>query len=939
VRYVLIDTNCWVDLLVNETEERNLFDLEQWAQEKKIILLVPERLKEEWERNKNRSLNEIRKGLNVGLKGFRRKAQKQVKLEIARVEAKARRIDVIMSKGKFCRETNAVHVEVAVRRKRGIAPYHLNADSDGDAYIYFTTIRFCKSKKIEELIFISHDKHAYSVPGEDTALHTDLYVNEIEVIFQYGIGSGSNYLRQLLGANAFSKEQDVDFEPEFYNFDDKDTIPLPEKIYLALHAYHDQLPFIPTDLLVKVYPFKVAGGEPGYTYHSSFRINTNNDTLAEFFQSIEIRENDSIEFLKPELVKDVKNAKAKMQQVLVQLNRNLIFHINAIRGSGEADISLNRKGEQESLQDHFNNLDFLEAYVALEARPQKDLRKTTEQAYVFFQFGDFDTAIQLFDRVYEAALQQGKVLLSFVALYNMKRLKSFVNSYYTSNDLRTMEIIKKVNNLPVRKHATAYDEEPVFVQECIAWLGDTDFYHGAFINLSQTVEKIRNHYYLQLNGGFGTNSNYQNLVSEYLNLDQFLEINCIIFNSYSNFEELTEKLAEGLFMMHSFSAKQSDRLDYLDYYLLQKMVLYAKRETLVKFYNRYGMRTIVKMDVDDRRTLLNMAKRFFGDYAKLRNVLLKTDEKNPFFFWEKYIKISGNLLLLLTICESEEDLSEVTRSIILVYTDDFMGKRMEADQIADFIREKGKYINTGVLKNFLFVAINNPNFHNPQLFHAFEVQRRRYHKDLAIRSNNVLEKIEQYFLRECPKCKTVHQPTLAAEIYSLLHEPLQAKMKKKVKERLSTKFNPELYYVFSMYAIIDFNYFFETFLESCPPLKNIKPRPQFWGGDSEANYPRLNEVINLAYKWEVATRERLYPRYKGISLYYDWLMDSEGFDYSKFDPEWILVYKTETYFKKIFSSEKVRGFLSEWFKKSKHNVLAELAAKYGMSTDGLKSGH
>ena len=917
--------------MVNEPEEKNLLDIEYWTKQKVMTLLIPEKLSAEWERNKNRSLNEIRQGLNVGLKGFRRKTQTQVKQEIKRMELKAQRIDAILAAGRLCKETKQVHAEVGVRRNKKLAPYHLSQENDGDAYLYFTTTRFCKIKDIKELIFISHDKHAFSQPDKETILHTGLEMDEINIIYHYGIGPGSNYLRQNLGTNSLKKEDDIDFESIYYPFENKETIPLSEKIYQSLHAYYDQLPFIPLDLLVKMYPFKVADSGTNFTYYSSFRINTNSNALAEFFQSIEINKNDRIQFVNPELVKNVKRIKQKIQQVLLQLNQNLVFHISAIKSSVEADIRLSGKNEKETIQDKFNHLHFLVAYQALISKPQNDLRKTVEHAYLYFQFGDFDTAIQLFDSVYESALTKGKVLLSFIALYNMKRLKTFLNAYYTSNDPHTMQIIKKINKLPIRKYATVYDEEPPFVQDCIAWIGNTDFYHDAFINLSQTVEKIRDHYHLQLKGGFSSNSNYQNLVSQYLIGDQFLELNCIIFNTYSNFEELTEKLAEGLFMMHGFSSKQNYRLESIDYYLLQKMILYSRRETLIKFYHRYSVTRIVKNDLDERKSLLKMAERLFGGYKKLRKVLVKTQEKNPFFFWEKYFKVVGNILVLITIVKSEEDLSDLLRKMMDVFKDDFISKRLEMDTVADFIREKGKYMEAAVLKDFLLMVIDNKRFHSYQMFHALEVQMRQNHKNIIIQSKAVFSKIERYFLHECPKCKTFHEPALAKEIYFLLDDLFKAQMKTNLLHRLSKKFNPELYYIFALSGIVDFELYFEEFVESCPPLKNTKSSNSFFGGNSEASYPRLNEVINLAYKCNVDIKERLYSRYKGISPYYEWLLDLEGFDYAQFDPEWILAYKTDIYFKRIFACEKVRKCLSDWFKKEKHPVLWELAAKYAIN--------
>lgn len=931
MRYVLIDTNCWVDLLANESQEKNLKSLELCVSKKAIILLVPERLTKEWIRNKNGYLNKVRESVNVGIHGFRRDTQKRLKQELKRSEQKAQRINRLLERGKICSETKAVHAEVGDRRSKESAPYHGNPNSDGDAYIYFTATKYCKSKKLPELIFISHDKQAFSHPEEETALHPDLYVDGIQLNYFYGIGPGTDSLRKLLGSKEQRNEENVDFESIFYIFEDNETVPLVEKINKALDVYHDQLPFIPTDFLVKVYPFKIIDPKNDYTYHSSFQINTNNNSLAEFFQSVQIDKNDKISFRKLELVTNVKSSKQKVYKILQRLNHNLIFDISAISSNIEADLRLNRENKKETIQEKFNNLDFLSVYHLLKNRPQKDMRETLQQAYLHFQFGYFDVAIQLFDSVYEKARSTHKTILCFIALYNMKRLKSFINSYYVSNDSQTIQIIKKIDRLSIRKFSADHDDEP-FIQEVITWIANTDFYHEAFMNLTETVEKIRDHYNLQLKGGFSTNSNYQKLISDYLGIDQFLELNCIIFNSYSNYEELTEKLAEGLFMMHEFSKKQSVRVDTIDYFLLQKMIFYAKRETLVKFYHRYSMKGLAKKDLDEKRSVLKIAERFFSDYGKLRELLNKDEEKNPYFFWEKYYKVAGNLLLIITISKSEEDLTDLARKIMDVLADDFISKRLEMEHVAEFIREKGKYIQTSVLKKFLVFAIDNDRLHNVSIFNALVKQMRSNHKGLVIKSKTVAKKLQSFFFHECPKCKTFHEPSLLKEIYFLLDEPFKKQVESLVIKKLSKEFNVDLYYFFSMYRIIDYKLFFKEFLDACPPLKNTKPKYNFFGA-SEATYSRLNQVINLAFEFQINTKEELYPRYKDSSLYYDWLLDMDDFDYSQFDPEWILMYKTEVYFRRIFACQQVRKYLVHWFKRRKHPVLHELIAEYGFSVE------
>jgi hypothetical protein len=927
MKYILIDTNCLVDILVQETEEKSLRSLEYWVNGGKITLMVPPRLQEEWVRNKNRVFNELRQGINQGLNAFQKRLQRDLKGELKRLEKKAERIDSLLVKGKSCPPNRAVHGEVGIRRTEKLPPYHISENSDGDAYIYFSGMDFIKKRRIKELVFLSHDKKAFSHPNNENELHPQLQVSGINIFYAYGIGPGTRMLREMLGGRDDEKgEENADYESIFYVFDNDKKRTVAEQLCLAMDAYHDQMPMIPTHLLAKVFPFKIPNGQKNYTYHSAFQINTNNRSLIELLKSVDITKDGKITLQKPELVKKLRGSQKMLETTLRRLNYNLIHSLSLISDNLDVNINLgNRKGE--TIEELFNNFDFAGALELLQKKPQKMARDTLRHAYFNFHFGDFDAAMQLFDSVYEKSLAEEKPLLQFISLYNMKRLKTFISSYYTTTDQRTQEIMRKVDKLSIRKYWLSVNTDVSFVQECMAWIAETDFYHEAFINLSETVGKIRDHYNLQLTGGYSSNSNYIVLVSQFAEIDQFLEQNCIIFNTYSNFEQVIEKLVEGLLMMYTFNKRQPVYLDELDEILLERMIMFAKRETLIKYYKRLRLRTVAITE-EKKGTITKKAERFFAGYNELQDKLAKTEEKPVYFFWEKYYKVAANLLLVLTIAESDDDLTGIAKSLIDIFKGEKSRRRLEPDHIADLIREKGKFIQTAVLKDFLKLTLDNDLLHSTVVFEAFRKQKAKNHKSLSISNEKLLKKVEQNFFQKCPKCDSYHEPALLREVAGLLSEPLRKKLLSKIIQKLEKEFDPQLYYIFAIYGDIDYRLFFERFLSTCPPLKAPSQSQQYLAS-SEATYYRLNELINLAFAWDIPTSSRSFERYKGMSKYYDWLLNIDDFDYNEFDPEWILAYKTEVYFKRIFSSPNLLTYMASYLKKTKHPFLSQLMIEYG----------
>lgn len=127
--------------------------------------------------------------------------------------------------------------------------------------------------------------------------------------------------------------------------------------------------------------------------------------------------------------------------------------------------------------------------------------------------------------------------------------------------------------------------------------------------------------------------------------------------------------------------------------------------------------------------------------------------------------------------------------------------------------------------------------------------------------------------------------------------------------KLEKDFDEELYYLFSIYSVLDHKVeFFEKYLELTPDYTKLKTGHEFLSGRKETKNYHLDKVINLIFKFniEFTSEIRLLSSKAMDKDYYDWLMDMEGFDYSKFNLYWILYYKTDFYKKAFKKSQKLR---------------------------------
>ena len=182
-----------------------------------------------------------------------------------------------------------------------------------------------------------------------------------------------------------------------------------------------------------------------------------------------------------------------------------------------------------------------------------------------------------------------------------------------------------------------------FIQEIIRWILNSEFYHNAHKEIFEVGEKIKVHYNSQLSGGFSSNSNFSILLSNFGEIDNFLDRNYIIYNNYSDFEEIADKFVEGIFTIYSFDDRQSERLSYIDESLVILISRFAKRENIVAYFNRVNLSKL-KYEHTSRTepSLEKIFLRLTNEYKNLKNLYLP-----KMFFWNKYRKIFSNLCVLI----------------------------------------------------------------------------------------------------------------------------------------------------------------------------------------------------------------------------------------------------------------------------------------------------
>jgi hypothetical protein len=89
-------------------------------------------------------------------------------------------------------------------------------------------------------------------------------------------------------------------------------------------------------------------------------------------------------------------------------------------------------------------------------------------------------------------------------------------------------------------------------------------------------------------------------------------------------------------------------------------------------------------------------------------------------------------------------------------------------------------------------------------------------------------------------------------------------------------------------------------------------------------FPRLDELLNVGFKFNVELDGKAVRKLKKAGLYYRWLIDMNSFDYNKFKLEWLNHYPTDFYLQQMSKSDRLRNKIVEFLKKDDDAIIEKL---------------
>jgi len=160
------------------------------------------------------------------------------------------------------------------------------------------------------------------------------------------------------------------------------------------------------------------------------------------------------------------------------------------------------------------------------------------------------------------------------------------------------------------------------------------------------------------------------------------------------------------------------------------------------------------------------------------------------------------------------------------------------------------------------------------------------------------------------------------------HEIIKQELSNKIDEALNTKFDNELYVKAVYNDIIDFNKYFEQFIDNVNKTKGSNQYTLNVGKPAEYSHTFMNAIF-LIYQMKIANDDERLKPFTNLSDYMQFYLSPETFDYSKFNVEWLyMAYDWNVFHERFSRIPAIKEAIEKQLKEKFEEELSKIYAKY-----------
>lgn len=705
-------------------------------------------------------------------------------------------------------------------------------------------------------------------------------------------------LIQIRKKNILNENYEADYSKIEAEISEKHII---DKIDYTLNSFNG-IKVFPTKVICKLLSF--GESDDSKSHISGFSFYTYNEEFFNLMEKVKLS-NDQFRLIDDETFVDNQNEKIK--HIVSFLLTNHIHHIRW-RGKGQKEqICVHKLFQSNKCNCERCSLERLDIKRTIElldetTKNNNTLYETLRKGYTYYLLGEYKSSMDVFYSIYDEADRINNPIKYTILTYNLTKLRQLIKWSYYGKDEK--EILQKLSSINFDIDESLIKKKTPYFLDIFRNIKEKRFYEDVKDNIDECFSEIQKISFGDKYGNTYGNNKYDILRSSFLRFESYLKHNFIIFNQYSEYEELSKKILECIFALYTLKNSTTDRYEKFDWNVIQMWIFNVDEKHSKYLLAKYNIKKII-IDED------------FGIPKRINELLLNLIDSNEcignlggLFKPIKIEKILSKILIVTSLLDVEfEEKDTIVSNIIRLSKIIENKNKIPHGQLVDFIEQNQHQISKEQIKNIL------------DLFFYDDYNRYAFGRSINIYAEKCTQIELENFIKTILKIKNLEEIEINFEneyfkslfySFTLLSEKLKENIKFKITESLKKEFDDELYGYSIIYDLIEFDEdLFKKYISTVPDMSKDE-NENFWGSYDNI---RLSQIINLAYKYNLEFDEDLKnllnKSHKKYSEYYRWLMDIDNYDYSKFDPYWILECKTIYYFDRFRRSQKLKEELQK----------------------------
>lgn len=670
---------------------------------------------------------------------------------------------------------------------------------------------------------------------------------------------------------------------------------------------------IPKNILSEIMYYTFGEG----TYVGDMSISTDNEDFYNFIKSIQANRRKKSYGVSSNL-KLIENQKDKLKLVISFFTANAIRHIffrgrRLEEGNRFCIHNLFISGTCNCERCTFERLDIKKTeYLLKQDKSNYSGYEKLRKAYASFLFGDVKSSIDVLLDIYKNEDKNEKPVTYLTAKLNLLELKQLSeNSFHFDDDIK-----KKLFEIEEKSEEKFILDKAQHFLDIYKTLRDFRFVYRNIIYIDNLLFELQKTRLNDKQGGWTSDNQLFELQSNFTRIHNFFEFNFIILNQYQEYEQLCRKILEGFLIIYTLKNPDYEKYKF-NFQIIKMWLFYVKNKDAIFLLNKYGIKNIT---LEHPSLILKQFNIYINNLIK-SNASIERNKSN-YRMVQRISNTFQNYCVAISLIEIDEINLNILFSKILRFVK--INKIERLSPIADLTRIVSGKTHSISKDNLLAVikfGINNDlRIPNSSLVakYYFEKATQEEIIDLIKQMNGIsnitnidLSKKDNYF-------KYWYG-------LSFLDDELQSMIKQKVIRELEENFNPEL---FNTAVILDTlkpqlnDNLLEKFIEGIPNISRNKDRDPFGSPDNFL----LDQVINIFYKLELPFEKlEKYIDYNISSKqeYYNWLMHLDTFDYSKFNPYWLIGNNLKYYVKAFKKSKPLLSHLKKYLRKNYDSEIAK----------------